>query len=265
VKASYGRYALVGALVCAMIAAWAHMLYLKSLSLKQEVLVVVKEIAPYTEIPADAVKLVAMNKEGLPTDALSDAGDLTGQYSRTLLIPGTVMRKPHLVEAGGSNLAARLAVEKAYGTRAMAVEVNPATGVAGTLREGDPVDILASIQYQETVGNKSTSATLAKVIARRVPVVWVQKAADNGSADQNMTVVLQVTPDMAEEIAFAQGQGQIWLLTSPYQAPADTVTDTEGVDLERFLARYGIMQTAPTAEPTTSAVADAAKAAGGNR
>ncbi|HLN61318.1 MAG TPA: Flp pilus assembly protein CpaB [Symbiobacteriaceae bacterium] len=238
-KTGFGRYALVLALVCAMVAAWAHTLYLKSLTRTADVVVVVKEVQPFTAIPADAIKLVPMNQEGLPTDALTDVAAVKGFYSRTLLIPGTVVRKPHLVEAGGSNLAARLAVEKAYDTRAMALEVNPATGVAGTLREGDPVDILASIQYQDTTKqNKSGNSTLAKVIARRVPVVWVQRAKDDIASDKSMTVVLQVSPTLAEEIAFAQGQGKIWLLTSPYEAPANSSAETEGVDLERFLAKY---------------------------
>jgi pilus assembly protein CpaB len=254
-KGSYGRYALVGALLCALLAAWMNVRYLKAQEKRVEVLTVVKEVQPYTAIPSDAVKLSTIPQEAAPADALTDAKELEGQYSRALLVPNTVVRKAHLVDAGGSNLAARLAVEQNHEMRAMALQVNEATGVAGTLKEGDPVDILVAVKPQareEKGQSKLPDGTLSRVIAQRVPVLFVQRNQEGGPG----TVVLQVTPKTAEEIAFAQSNGMIWLLTSPYGQEGQPV-ETTGVDQQIFFDRYGIAgdraAAAPAPEPKAAA------------
>jgi len=236
-KGSYGRYALAGALLCALLAAWLNLRFLEMQEEKVEVATLTREVQPFTAIPEDAVRLTAMPVDAVPADAITDPAALAGRYTRALLIPGTLLRQAHLVEAGGSNLAARLAAEQAPDARAMALQVNEATGVAGTLREGDPVDVLVAISA-DTAGaeaqGKVPEGTLSRVIAQRVPVLYVQRSDTGGPA----TVVLQVTPKTAEEIAFAQANGMIWLLTSPYQA-AESVATT-GVDRQIFFERYGI-------------------------
>lgn len=236
-KGSYGRYALAGALLCAVLAAWFNLRFLEMQQERVEVATLTREVQPYTAIPEDAVRLAAVPKEAVPADAITDLAELAGRYTRALLIPGTLLRQAHLVEAGGSNLAARLAAEQAHDARAMALQVNEATGVAGTLREGDPVDVLVAV-HADSAGSegegRAPDGTLARVIAQRVPVLYVQRSDTGGPA----TVVLQVTPTTAEEIAFAQANGMIWLLTSPYEA-ADAVATT-GVDRQIFFERYGI-------------------------
>jgi len=259
-KGSYGRYALLGALLCALLAAWLNVRFLKAQEQTVNVVMVAKELQPYTAIPADALKVTTVPKEAVPDDAVTDVSELEGHYSRALLIPGTVMRKAHLVAAGGSNLAARLAVEQAHGMRAMALQVNAATGVAGTLKEGDPVDILVAVT-DEADGSES-GGTFARIIAQRVPVIYVSDDEDGGT----MTVVLQVAPEKAEEIAFAQANGQIWLLTSPYGTDAEPAVTT-GVNPQVFFERYGIRpEEAVTASggSETSSGQVASKAKSGN-
>lgn len=237
-KGSYGRYALVGALLCALLAAWLNVRILNAQEQTVDVVTVAREIQPYTAIPQDAVKLTKVPSDAVPADAVTDLKALEGQYSRALLIPGTVMRTGHLVDAGGSNLAARLAVEQAHDMRAMALQVNEATGVAGTLKEGDPVDILVAVTAERSDDQAQENlpdGTMARVIAQRVPVLFVQRTDEGGPA----TVVLQVAPQTAEEIAFAQTNGMIWLLTSPYGKEGQPV-ETTGVDQQIFFSRYGV-------------------------
>lgn len=255
-KGSYGRFALLGALLCALLAAWFNMRFLQARERTVSVVTVTREVQPYTAIPADAVRLVAVPEEAVPADALTELATLQDHYSRALLIPGSVLRRAHLVPAAGSNLAARLAVEKAYDTRAMALQVSAATGVGGTLREGDPVDVLAAIN-----GGGELDGVFAKVIAQRVPVVWVQSSGDGLSGGGQSTVVLQVTPEKAEEIAFAQVNGNIWLLTSPYEAEGEVV-ETTGVDLRTFLERYGAYELAQRVKQQGASPAAAGQPAG---
>lgn len=252
-KANFGRYALAGAILCALLAAWANWQFLKSGEQKEPVVVAVKEIQPFAPIPENAVELRMVRKGTAPADSARSLEAVKGQYSRALLLPDDTLRTAHLVSANGSNLAARLSQSKAYGKRAMALQVNAATGVAGTLREGDPVDILVAIQGATTKAGQAS--TLSKIIARRVPVLLVQTNKDSGiGSSSQTTVVLEVTPDKAEEIAFAQAQGQIWLLTAPYEAAGNEGPDTQGVNLETFLAKYRGTATA-TPEPAAAAAA----------
>lgn len=237
-RANWGRYALLGALLCALLAAWANVQFLKSREQKVKVLVVDKEIQPFTAIAADAIKVKEVHAEAKPADAVVDAELLKEKYSRTVLVKGDVIRESHLVAASGSNLAARLSVEGAHDKRAMAIQVNASTSVAGTLREGDPVDVLVAVQGAASgSGSSSSAGTLAKIIAQRVPVLLVQKSQEGGlGGSSGMTVVLQVSPKQAEEIAFAQAQGMVWLITSPYEGAETAATD--GVTLNTFMGQY---------------------------
>lgn len=258
-KSGLGRYALVGALLCAAAAAWTNWRIVQSQQEKQQVVKVVKAIQPFTPITKDSVKLDAVAKDAVPEGAVLKVEDLDHQYSRTALMPGDIVRNQHLVPASGSNLSARLAVEKQTDMRAMAIQVNASTSVAGTVQEGDPVDVLVAIQ----AGSGNTAGTLAKIIAQRVPVLLVQKSSDGGlGSTSSMTVVLQVTPQQAEEIAFAQAQGLVWLITSPYNTDGTATADTTGVDLKTFLARYGTAAASAAAPAATPATASAGAAPG---
>lgn len=241
-RGNLGRLALLGAFVCALLAAWLNIRFLQMQQERFAVLTVTREVPPYTPVGPEALQVAEVPREAVPADAVTDPAALQGRYTRALLVPGTILREAHLVPAGGSSLAARLAAEPSGEVRAMALRVDEATGVAGTLQEGDPVDVLVAINADVAEGHeagqgRAPRGTLARVIAHRVPVLHVQRDDMGGPS----AVVLQVTPRTAEEIAFAHANGMIWLLTSPYVGPDEPVATT-GVDRQVFLERYGISQ-----------------------
>jgi len=241
-RGNVGRLALAGAFVCALLAAWFNLRVLEMQQERVEVLTVATEVQPYTAIGEQAVRTALVPRDAVPPDAITDPAALAGRYTRALLVPGTILREGHLVPGGGSNLAARLAAASSPDVRAMALQVDEATGVAGTLREGDPVDILVAIHADvaESAGpglGRTPQGTWARIIAHRVPVLYVRRDDMGGPA----AVVLQVTPQTAEEIAFAQANGKIWLLTGPYGSDVAPAATT-GVDRQVFFERYGIGQ-----------------------
>jgi len=247
-RGNAGRLALAGAFICALLAAWFNIRFLEMQQERVEVLTVTQEVEPYTAVGPEMVRIAALPRDAVPADAVTDPAALAGRYTRALLVPGTVLREAHLVPAGGSSLAARLAAAPSPDVRAMALRVDEATGVAGTLREGDPVDVLVAIHADvaeggEAAGGRAAQGTLARVIAQRVPVLFVQRDDLGGPA----AVVLQVTPRTAEEIAFAQANGMVWLLTSPYGAEGEPAATT-GVDRQVFFERYGIGEEALESE-----------------
>lgn len=237
-KASYGRYAILGALLAAFMAAMGHLSYLRGLERRQTVVVVSREIPAFQQVDEPSLKLVEVPVSAMTEGALTSLEAARGKYTRGLLVPGTVLRQDHLLEAVGGTLASRLTQGGDARSRAMALKVTPDKGVANTLVPGDKVDVLVAFKVDGALGQGRT--TVAKIIAQGIPVLHTTFEKAEGLAatgSREGTVVLQVAPEVAEEIALAETGGAIWLLTTPYSA--DRIT-TEGVTVETFISKYQV-------------------------
>lgn len=226
-----GRYALVAAAAAGVVAAVGHAYYLKGLQETEPVVVVARQVEPYTILGEADLRVEQRPKGSAGPGALGDPAQAAGMYTRGLLVPGDILRQAHLAEVQGGHLATRLAAEGDPSVRAMAVTVRSDTGVANTLKAGDRVDVLASVSVD--------ADTYSKIIAQSVPVLYTTADTAQGtSGNAGATVVLQVSPELAEEIAFAQGSGSIWLLAAPQDAQAHS---TSGMDLAQFRRKYGLI------------------------
>jgi pilus assembly protein CpaB len=232
VKLSSGMLAILIAFLAAALSAAGHLSYLKGLRKTATVVVVSKDVAAFQRFDQSVLSYREMPAGAVPPDAVTSIKEAVGQYSRTLLIAGDVVRKPYLMEASKGSMAARLTEAGDPNVRAMAVRVSAETGVASTLQPGDTVDVLVALQVE---GN-----TVSKIIAQGVPVLFTsfKPLAGEERNVQEGTVVLQVLPALAEELAFAQNSGTIWLLTMPYVASDH---QTRGVNLRSFQEQYPIM------------------------
>jgi pilus assembly protein CpaB len=206
--------------------------YLRGVEETQPVLVARQEIPPFTPLSPSLFRTERWPARAVPPDALTDLSTLAGRYARGLILEGAVMRAAYLATASGDagSLAARLTEAGDPNARALAIPIDPTTGVGGTLQPGDRVDLIAAVKVER---EKAPPVTIAKTIARAVPVL--HRTAEAGS--DKATVVLMVTDDVAEEIAYAQLAGTIYLATNPYQIDA-SAPPTEGVTPESFLKRH---------------------------
>lgn len=232
-KLNSGRIALLGALVAAVLAATGHIKYLNDLQETVRVVVVTKEVEAFQMLDQSNMTLREMPASAVGSGAIIRLEDAMGQYTRGLLVAGDIVRRAHLVEASGGALAARLTTTGDRSARAMAVRVSAETGVANTLQAGDKVDLLVAVQVERSNG------TAAKIIAQGVPVIFTSFGKDEAmnGGNRDGTVVLQVVPEVAEELAFAQTSGTIWLLTTPYDAEAQ---ETAGVNADTFRIKYPV-------------------------
>lgn len=194
-----------------------------------------REIAAYTPLEPRMFRERWLPRRLVTADVVQDLKQVEGRYARTTLLPGEVIREGHLASTGAPGaVAARLTEAGGPEARALALSVDAGTGVGGTILAGDRVDVVAAVKVETTTG---PATPIAKVIAAGVPVLYVEAPGEVG---RKGTVVLQVTPAQAEEIAFAQMVGTIYLATNPYNAdPA--AADTPGVTPERFLSRYRVV------------------------
>jgi pilus assembly protein CpaB len=130
------------------------------------------------------------------------------------------------------------------GMRALSVKVNEVVGVAGFVTPGTRVDVLLSIESEK-------NDAMTRVVVSNVQVLAAGRAYDQEKARQEGkpiptgVVTLLVTPEDAEKITLAAGEGKITLtLRNPLdQAP----TVTAGI-------RRAALLGAPAPQPVTRVV-----------
>lgn len=230
---SGGLVILVISIVAGLMAALLSVSFLRGVARTTMVAVATQEIQPFTPLAPEMFTMQQMPGAAVPPDAITEIAAIQGKFARTLLLPGTVLRSGYLASGTGrsGSLAARLTETGAAGTRALAIPVDNATGVGGTVQAGDRVDIIAAVRIDR---QNAPSVQFSKIIARGVPVLY---KTDETSQDRG-TVVVQVTPQQSEEIAYAQIAGKIYLATNPYRVDHES-EKTQGVTPDSFLQRYG--------------------------
>ncbi len=171
----------------------AAVVYLLSQSQTVQVVVAARDLAPGQAISEGDVTLQAMPENLAPEDALTSIESVLGQ---TLAVPrsaGDVIRQAHL---------GPWQFDLEPNERAMAIQVNDASGVAGVLKPGDKVGVVALIDDQtfvqailarfpvEEAGETQTplvSGDYAKVVIEGLRVLYVspdfQALHETGSED----------------------------------------------------------------------------------
>lgn len=165
------------------------------------------------------------------------APNLTGAIVRAHLVAGEPIIPAEVARTGDkSAMAAMLSP----GTRAVTINVNPSTGLAGFLTTGDRVDVIVSMAIPNKSG-QGNPRRVSQTILSNLRVVGIDQAlTDEKKGDQKLlsppkTVSLEVTPKQAEILAVAIDLGVINLtlhsLGSPdnieRSAPVTQTSDTE--------------------------------------
>lgn len=229
---SGGSLLLVISLIAGLVAAFLTVSVVRGATRMTSVIVANREIQPYTAITAEMLTVKQLPASAVSADAVTDPAALVGRYTRSLVLPDAVMRTGYLATAAGNSgsVAAKLSEINTPGARAMAIAVDNTTAVGGTLQVGDKVDVIAAVKVERS---GAPTTTVSKIIAKAVPVLYTTPADTAAKA----TVVVQVSPSMAEEIAYAQIAGTVYLITNPYQAEV-TPVQTSGVTPDIFYQRY---------------------------
>jgi Flp pilus assembly protein CpaB len=137
------------------------------------------------------------------------------------------------IYAGEQVSMLRFTTPKAQGVRAQlsgkqrAVQVagDPNQLLAGTLREGDRVDILASFKPSVVDREKTT------VLLRNVLVLGTSDDGDSGvaSGEQKNAVMLALTDAQSQRFFFVAKNGEWWLQLRPVKKPRDSGTSVDTI------------------------------------
>ncbi|MGL4173859.1 MAG: Flp pilus assembly protein CpaB [Actinomycetota bacterium] len=117
-----------------------------------------RDVPAYRPVRADDLTSVEVPRRWLPESALTDPGQLIGLVSATALPAGTYAQRGMFTNRPG--------VRSGY--REVAILVDAETGVAGEVRPGDRVDVIA------TLGNSVSNARTESAASRAE--VWVTNA-----------------------------------------------------------------------------------------
>jgi pilus assembly protein CpaB len=118
------------------------------------------------------------------------------------------------------------------GMRAVSIQVNEVVGVAGFVVPGTRVDVLVSISTPD--GQPVTKSVLSNVAVLTAGTRYDQdRATQDGKPIPTNVVTLLLTPEDAEKLVLASGQGRIMLTL---RNPLDNApTKTAGVRLSQLL------------------------------
>ncbi len=197
------------------------------------VVIAAKDIPAESVIAADAVTTAELPADRVPRNAARDAFEVVGKVTNVVLPTGTVIELGKLAKPGP---AQGLAWTVSPGMRAVTVALDPVSGVAGFLKPGNRVDVLATLpQGETTVGLTVLQDVRLLAIgpqAQRTTEEEPKEGAPAGPrAQEQPTATLEVTPEGAQDLVLADHKGDLRLAlraaTDHAMAGMPSVTDWE--------------------------------------
>lgn len=166
------------------------------------VVVAARDISAGEKLGADNLKLVDWPRSSSIRGAASSVALLDGRVTSQTLTAGEPILDQRLSPQGSR---AGLNAIITPGRRAMTVKVNEVVGVAGFALPGNFVDILVTV-------NHNNSPPISRIVLERIPVLAV--AQDHSIKDETKpkvvsAVTLEVTPDQAERLDLARSVGSL--------------------------------------------------------
>ena len=206
----------------------------------------VRDIPAFTQLTAADVRAVSVPAAAVPEGALRSVEDAIGRFALGPIAQEQTLMRGNVadVEADRSLLKSKLTQIGNKGTRAFAVPVAAQDLFGGEqgLKPGDRVDVIAVVKL-DTGQNRAVE--FADTILQNVPVLAVLGGGGGVSGgDQQGAVVLAVSHEQAQMLAFAQAKGTLRLALVPY---ASEDQPTQAITTDTFLQRLNL-QAAPAGQ-----------------
>ncbi len=187
-----------------------------------KVVVAKADIAPGHEINADDLTEGQVSPDAVASGSFNNVQALVGRVASTHMVKGQPILEAQLAPQGaGAGLQALVP----DGMRAITIEVNEFSGVAGLLTPGCHVDVLATIQSEN---KQVTRAIVQDVKVTAVGQHLTAQQPDNQDPNQppqiSRSVTVLVTLDQAEaiELATATGRPRLVLRSARDQSIAES-------------------------------------------
>lgn len=164
-----------------------------------EVVVVKRDLAAGAELTSEDLTTAKISGELNPQAVFASTSSVTGRVLITGISKGAPVMDTLLAPSGtGSGLQALIPA----GMRAITIEINEFSGVAGNLTSGSKVDVVATINGE---GGETTSRTVVQNV--RVQSIGMRQAqGENNGAMRSVTLL--ASPKEAEQIELAAATGK---------------------------------------------------------
>ena len=146
-------------------------------------------------------------KSHLPPGAFLSVESLEGRVARRTLLEGEAVLESALLPIGAN---AGLSPIIAEGKRAVAVKVDEVIGIAGFVKPGAHVDVLATIRDRAS----RSDGSFARVILQDVKVLALDQTLEkgvSGEPEKGNVVTLEVSPEEAQKLTYAAHEGKLQL------------------------------------------------------
>jgi pilus assembly protein CpaB len=164
-------------------------------------------IEPTLEIQDSMVEIRQVPKEAAPETGFRDKAEVVGRVSSWPIPKGCPIGIMQLAPKG---TPPGMAVRITNGFRAVAVKIDESAGVAGWLKTGSRVDVVALMDRVERGANEAIS----KVILQNVEVLAVGQGigkASDAAAELARSVTLLVSPADVPKLHLAETRGKLRL------------------------------------------------------
>jgi len=233
------RVAIGIALACGVLAAALTIIYLKGPGTRQrspeetqQVQVVVPQvpIPTHSLITGDMLTTAKVDASQAPSRAVKSPDEIVGYVAVMALDPKVPISTTQIARPG---TLFGFAGEVPQGMRAVTVAVDPVIGVAGLLKAGNRVDIVATFEVEDDLLARTilqdiqllaldsqTTATTARTEKQAAASQAERDASPDSQPDRTRAVeytnaTLAVTPEDAQRLILADKQGQLRLILRP--------------------------------------------------
>ncbi len=148
------------------------------------------------------------------TPPATGMSDVTGSVVRISLLAGEPIVPAKIVKGGEGGY---LSVTLQPGMRAVAISVNPQTGVGGFILPGDRVDIL--LTRKEGASGGGNAAPTVETVLRNVQILAIDQqvqAPKNARSMVGGSATLEVPAEDVETLLGAEGRGELALALRSY-------------------------------------------------
>jgi len=196
----------------------------------QKVIVAASDLPIGKKLSDKDLTIVNMPKKLVPEDAVSEAKELIGETLRVSL----AAKMPILKKMVGPGQGLEGIIPKGY--RAVAVKVDEYTGVAGLLRPGVRVDVIATFKIRRNDGKLEhiSKVVLQNVEVRAVGQTFRPENADSPKAKLSRSVTLLIKSDQMETLQLAASTGKIRLALR--SAIDEQPAESKGINLCKLLS-----------------------------
>ena len=179
-------------------------------------------------LSAAELKLVDWPANLVPTGAIHALSGAEGRVTRRPLVAGEPVLEGALFDQGaGGGLPAVIAPEY----RGVSVKVDSVIGVAGFVKPGSRVDVMATVRRVDT----QDALPYSKVILQDVKVLAIDQKleqARDGDAQLVSVVTLEVQPEAAQKLIYSAHEGRLQLaLRTPGDDKVVELTSTGVLDV----------------------------------